>query len=1119
MADFVAQINGLDFAAIDAALTSARTAIEKGQQLSVSGLDPTVMLGDLGTAVSAVTSAGFDPDQLNRLGRAALDALGTLIELPPLDDLTTVAGEIARLADLVTEVVSVLDGPGAGSTGASTPGSGSSGPGGGDLLNRVIGRLAGSVDLPAMIDGITSQAADVLGITIPDSYVAPLAALTRLGTVSGTVSDTQLLSILGTVLVDLDIGAVGSLVTNARTLLELAESAGDESVLTVGLAPVRLLIDGIYAQLDGPDLGVDVVAGQLTQLQTELGRFSTGPMATFVTGLAADVRTIENTLAGLDMTATLDRFTAALPRPGEDIPEQLLDSLSALADTFDGMTEQAVAEGIAGMRDQLVEALGLTHLPDLLGDIEALFAELGTQLDRLPLRAVRDQVVDALISAQQKVLAFDGFDFLDDLVAPVVTLEEKIRTLDLSSVTGAVQAAVDGVNGIFAGVDLTVLRDAVDAVIDPLGAIVDELVPFVRQVVDQLTQLVDQIESVDFTAAGAATLDLLHAIRAQVAGAVGGGGVPEPVKIAVAGAAAILQKLDLAAELSAPFGRAVVVLDVRTLLAPFEEIWQAVGDALGKATPQALIAELDPPFDQLLATLDGLTLEPLIAAVAGIFHDLVGAVRRLDPRTLLAPLEQQFQELVAALTAAVDPAPLFAPLRNAYQALTGLLAGIDLQAVMKTLLGGIAATPQALSRSVGAKVGARTGAATGVVPTGEFKLGDVLRPLSLFVREIRSRLAALAAGTVGPALAALADTTRGLRALLDPVSGFAARLGAAIGERAQWLDPDSGVGPLAQLRTDLESLRQAVLAVSADASVDASASARLSTAADGIRFESAVHVGATASVSGSVSMETRAERIRGTTDSTDLGRSIRVLAAALDAALPAELLTGTLDPVAGIDAFLDAVFERIDPGPVADQLDALGDRLVARVLVLAESLALGMVDLLDGLFAGLQPLFPDSIVGAVQGGLDQLTARLEVLDPGPVEDEARAVVTAAISLLAVHSPAALAARVGDVFDAVIDRINTLDPTALFAGLDPFGPVKTQLAAMRPSLILGPLIDRTASFTEALTVVSSIDLTFAVSIVDDLKTTFAAVLAGVQQEWNSLLAELAQLSGSASVSVG
>jgi len=814
-------------------------------------------------------------------------------------------------------------------------------------------------------------------------------------------------------------------------------------------------------------------------------------------------------MSDLDLTGSLDRLIANLPLPGEDIPRQLVDSLAGMADFLEEIDGAAVTAAITAMKDELLAAAGLDQLADLLSGLDKVFDEAVALVDRLPLRQLRDDALAALVSAQQKVLSFDGFGFFDEVTAPIRELETKVRTLDMSTVTDSVNAVTGQLNGLLTDVDVTPVRDAVDAVIEPLGEIVDRLVPFVTQVADQLKKLLDQLTNVDFDAAGTATLDLLHGIRSQVADAVGGGDVPEPVKAVVAGAAAVLREMDLAALLTEPFYKDLGKIDMGTLIEPIEGIWQTAGEALAKATPAALIAELDPPFQDLVVALDKLSLQPLIDAVQGLFDDAVSQLKRLDPRALVAPLESQFQDLVGQVTAALNPAPLFAPWQAAYQALQELLDQLDITATLHGVLGGLADLPHQLTTRLGGQLQAGlSGAAPAPAAAAGFQLGDVLRPLALFLGEVRGRLAQLSGGLLGPVLAELAAATRGLRALTDPDTGFAVRLGEAVDARLAWLNPNSGNGPLAQLRTDLESFQLAVQAID----LDAGSKAQLNAAAGRVQFDSRVHVQADGDAA------RQAAGLRSTSDSAALGRSLRLLARALDAALPAELLTGNLDPSTATEAFLDAVFDRIDPSDLADQLDAIGARIEARFVALAAEFGNGLFLLIDGLFSSIQPLMPNNVINRLQAGIDRVLAEFTALDPTPIEDEVRAVIHAAISLIAVHSPAALAAELGAVFDSCIDRLQSLSPATLFAGADPFTPVKEQIETMKPSTVLAPLVGKTAQFGVALDTIASIDLNFAGGVVDELKQTFATVLDGVEREWNAFLDELARISGGVSVSI-
>lgn len=1089
MVTFEAEIGALDFAEIDAALARARAAIEQAQQLSLGDLNPAALLGDLGTAIEAVGEVRLDAATVNELGGQALATLGTLVTLPDFAGLDDVVDGLERLAEQLAVPAAVFSGSGDGTA----------------VLDRVFAALSGSLDLETLLHEITDRAVRALEVTMPTEFAEPMRALSAL---AGEPKPAELLDILGTIFAGLDIAAVGRLVGAAEGAIALVVGAGDAGPLRAAVDAVHLRLDGAYRLMAAPDVDVSALVAAIDDVGAAVDLVGSA-LPRFAAGLGADLRTAANAVSVLDLTGSLDGIVANLPLPGEDIPRELVASLDGMAAHLEQISGPAVTAAMAAMKDEVLAAAGLDQLADLLSGMDAVFAEAGAQLDRLPVRQLRDDAVAALVGCQQEVLSFDGFSFLDEAVAPIRDLETKIRTLDTRTVTDAVNAVVDQLNGLLADADVTPVRDAVGAVVGPLGDIVERLVPFVKQVADQLGKVVDQLTGIDFDAAGTATLDLLHGIRAQVADAVGGGDVPEPVKAVVAGAAAVLREMDVSAKLTAPFGGAVKLIDVGALVEPIQGTWHVAGDALAKATPAALIAELDPPFQDLVAALDGLSLQPLIDSVQRLFDDAVAELGRLDPRTLVAPLETRFQDLVRELTAALDPAPLFAPLRAAYQALHQLLDEIDVAATLHSVLGGLVDMPHQMSSRLGGRLQeGLSGAAPAQVAAADFRLGDVLRPLALFLGEVRVKLARLGGNALGPVLAELAAATRSLRELTDTATGFAVRLGDAVDTRLAWLSPTSGAGPLAQLRSDLESFQMAVQTLD----VDAAARVRLTASAGAVQFDARVHLDA------HVEATEQATQLRGTADSAALGRSLRLLGRALDEALPAELLTGHLDPTAATDAFLDAVFDRVDPSDLADQLDAIGARIEARFVALAEELANGLFALIAAVFNSIEPLMPNSVIKRLQDGIDGVLARFTALDPAPIEEEVRAVVHAAISLLAVHSPAALAAELGHVFEACLNRIRSLSPATLFAGADPFAPIKAQLETMKPSVILAPLVTETAEFTVALDAIASIDLTFAVGAVDELKQNFETVLEGVQREWNALLDELARISGGVSVSV-
>jgi hypothetical protein len=232
----------------------------------------------------------------------------------------------------------------------------------------------------------------------------------------------------------------------------------------------------------------------------------------------------------------------------------------------------------------------------------------------------------------------------------------------------------------------------------------------------------------------------------------------------------------------------------------------------------------------------------------------------------------------------------------------------------------------------------------------------------------------------------------------------------------------------------------------------------------------------------------------------------------------------TLDPRAAPAAFIDALIDPFDPTPLADELDAIGDQIMAKLATFVDELSEGLARIWNEVVAGMQPLLPASVAARLQAIVDAVVAEFATLDPIALEDEARDVVEATVGLLDLYSPARLAAELGATFDAAIATVEGLDPTTLLGNLDPFATVKAELAALRPSDVLEPLVARTASLTAALEVVASIDLQVAAELVTRLEASFRVVLEAVEREWTTLLDELEGRAGgsvevSASVGVG
>src|SRR5262249_11712475 len=166
----------------------------------------------------------------------------------------------------------------------------------------------------------------------------------------------------------------------------------------------------------------------------------------------------------------------------------------------------------------------------------------------------------------------------------------------------------------------------------------------------------------------------------------------------------------------------------------------------------------------------------------------------------------------------------------------------------------------------------------------------------------------------------------------------------------------------------------------------------------------------------------------------------------------------------------------------------------------------------------LDPVLPAGLLARFHAGMDRIHAELAVLDPTPIEQEAREVLDALLGALKAWSPAAIADELGGVFDALHAKLAELDPATLLGGLDPLGPLIDGFAALKPSTVLAPLVDQTTDIEQSLERLAGLTLGQAlIDAVAELRAQLELVVNDVQHELDTLLDDLGRMSGDASVS--
>ena len=622
------------------------------------------------------------------------------------------------------------------------------------------------------------------------------------------------------------------------------------------------------------------------------------------------------------------------------------------------------------------------------------------------------------------------------------------------------------------------------------------------------------IDEIDLRVAGDVSIDLIAALRTQVGELAGSDDLPEAAKIAIAGAATVLEKLDVTVEVRAPFQSAIAVIDVEPLLAPLEDVLTKVRAVLAQVTPAALIEQLEEPFEALLAQLERLKPAALVAGLSAQFQQLIDAVRVVDPRQLVAPLEQEFERLLTLLRDAADPARIFAPLTQLYARLQELLDRLQLEKVVGGILNVTAELPAKMGESVQGALENQT--ASGVTlpatdrgdGTQPFRLGDLLRPMAALIDQVRLAISRLAEEQLGQAMALLAAPLGALRRLTQNGTDLLDQAAAAVTQRMDLLDPFAA-GPAQELRNALQDLTLAVSRanLSAEDRVqigDSAAALSLDLRADAL----------TQSLAGA---EGQMAQLLASLQDVDLNRLLARLSEQIDTLAPPPIFD--FDATAGVDAQIDALFAAVNLRPLIQELDELGARVQAKIEVFATTLANGLIKVVDTLVQGLAPITSGSMLQLLDEGMARVRAEFEILDPAIIEAEVAEVLEAVIDGLRAFSPAQFAAELGFIFDAALEKLNELDPATLLADLNPLESVIEQFGSLRPSVVLQPLVESTTDLTAAFETLVSTDLLSPVlEAVARLKAQLEEILAVVESELRGLIDDLQEMAGGFSVSL-
>jgi len=1089
MASVIELLDGIDLTQLTAKLQSAKLTVSADGSVELRGLDPRDLLGPLGDLLKSPDAFGISPELVTKSAAEGLKKLDALVQLPDVPVLGEVASALERLVSLLEDAVSKL---GAGSGSVDIDG----------LFPEASGGLDG------LFDQLIGQAIDALQPQIPEELTGALTALTALAG-SGPASGQDLAKALASILFGLNLTALDAAANTIGGFIgDINAAGGNLQPIDAEIRRLTLAIRNASALLDAPVVDVPAVQVALAQIRGDFGLLVHNTLPGAAATLAADLDALDVNALASDLRHRIEPLLSATRAMPFDLEEQLMVPLRTLGNMVDGLTPEALDQMFQSVEAQLAgigEGFGVDELPRAVND---LFDIVIDTMREIPLRRMRAEVIDELNAIEARIRGFEGFQAPAAIGEKAQEFASKIDGIDTSALQQQVQAFTSKLQSAVDAFPIDDVKQEIQglsqAVADAIGGFSEELGALSKQV----DELAGKLQGLDFSQAGDASVQLIADIRQKVEDVVSSDDVPDPVKAAIGVAAIALKKVDFSVEISKPFNEAIEGIDVSVVTAPLEGVTGRVRETLQKVTPQAVIDELEKPYEDLLKELQRLRPDAILAAVSQEFQRLVSAIDQLKPENLVAPLDAEFKKITDALRKAIDPAPLFAPLKALYQKLLSLVELLDLEKILGRILGKTANIPQLLGQKVQGRLKGTDLAGTDA--TGElFQWGDLLRPLAAIIMQLKSRVQKIAGGILHDAFAALQGPLRLLAGLAATAGSLASRAADAVDARYQLIDLFAPNGAGVELRVAINELQAAVASASVSGQAGVEIEGHVAAIGVDLQAHASLDLGAQATA--------RHGALGDRLNSPDLGHALRGLGSRLQGLVPDALLSG--DPAASVAASIAAIFDTVDFTALADELDAIGAKVRAKLEAFAKQIAKALIQLWNHLYEAVLPITPFGMLALVQDGMKRVRAEFTVLDPSFLEQEVRDLVDALVDGLDAFSPAALAAQLNGVFDSLKQKVQALDPATLLGDLSAINDVLDQFDDLRPSVVLAPIADSTKDLEASLDAILAVD--FGASLeaaVAKLRAQLEAVVADVEAEFQGLLSFMESQAGG-SVSVG
>jgi hypothetical protein len=723
-----------------------------------------------------------------------------------------------------------------------------------------------------------------------------------------------------------------------------------------------------------------------------------------------------------------------------------------------------LSRGLSGGLRTYLEQSPLGQLRNLMLDFEhrALVA-----IESLPFRDVARTAEDALRSVAMGIDALD----VEALKAPVREffdeVESQIQAAPPAAVRDAIAEVWDNIDNVFDEINTALgsLRTTLEGLVGNLETLIQQLEPAMASITASVDEIRTLLDEFDILEAADAVVEQLHKLRDEVA-ALDFSKLPDAAVSALHAGAGLLREIDVAGAVNPELEKALGEIDPTPML---EQAAASLTQALNQLRlfdPQAIVAQLDRPVDELLGVLREFGPDRLRLLVEEAIKPVEDAIKSIDAAQLLAPVTQLFQELLARVDGLLNPDIIFAPLNELFQPIVDVVDAVEPSRLIGLVLPhadsigetvGSAAGPPSVMTSAGATLRqAIPEAAEAAEDLFGFRPGDLLLPLIDLYRKFREIFDRLDNSVLDPACRLLAQSFHARLEALQPAS-ISLRVDASIsvvlqefqaGFVAERLDPAINAYHDAAARIG-------ALARQSLSPADAPSATRI--------------VGLLGDLNPLVLVPEPAHVQGIATASASVKASLSL--APLQDALPAlNKLRTFLPPFlaqadAGAAALRQFVID-LDPSPVRLQMNEAFDSIGRRIVALQEPLMAGLDELMGVIEEFLLPVSPGHVIQLARRLHAALKDQILAVHPNTIKDEVQLIFDAVKLKLRAFDPSFLAGELNQLRDSLIAALRAFIDE-LLPDMAPFLELQERLAELKPSHILRPAVDALKPVTDTI----------------------------------------------------